>query len=101
MKANDIAVLYFDDRSPDRSLRYLSDGLTEALIHELGTVKALNVTSRNGVAPFKGKDIGAGQHCEGAERRDDRERHRGAERRQGPRDRGDARRAHRQLDRHA
>ena len=58
MKANDIAVLYFDDRSPDRSLRYLSDGLTEALIHELGTVKALHVTSRNGVAPFKGKDIG-------------------------------------------
>ena len=58
MKANDIAVLYFDDRSPDHSLRYLSDGLTEALIRELGTVKALHVTSRNGVAPFKGKDIG-------------------------------------------
>jgi TolB-like protein len=58
MQANDIAVLYFDDRSQDRSLRYLSDGLTEALIHELGTVKALHVTSRNGVAPFKGKDIG-------------------------------------------
>src|SRR5690349_11553803 len=36
MKANDIAVLYLDDRSPDHSLKYLSDGLTEALIHELG-----------------------------------------------------------------
>jgi TolB-like protein len=58
MKANDIAVLYFDDRSPDHSLRYLSDGLTEALIHELGTVSALHVTSRNGVMPFKGKEIG-------------------------------------------
>jgi len=57
MKANDIAVLYFDDRSPDHSLRYMSDGLTEALIHELGTVKELHVTSRNGVMPFKGKDI--------------------------------------------
>src|SRR6478672_2560023 len=57
MKANDIAVLYFDDRSPDHSLRYLSDGLTEALIHELGTVKELHVTSRNGVMPFKGKDV--------------------------------------------
>jgi serine/threonine-protein kinase len=57
MKANDIAVLYFDDRSPDHSLRYLSDGLTEALIHELGTVSALHVTSRNGVMPFKGKDV--------------------------------------------
>jgi TolB-like protein len=58
MKANDIAVLYFDDRSPDHSLRYLSDGLTEALIHELGMVGALHVTSRNGVMPFKGKEIG-------------------------------------------
>jgi serine/threonine-protein kinase len=57
MKANDIAVLYFDDRSPDHSLRYLSDGLTEALIHELGMVKELHVTSRNGVMPFKGKDV--------------------------------------------
>ncbi|HTK48722.1 MAG TPA: serine/threonine-protein kinase [Gemmatimonadaceae bacterium] len=57
MKANDIAVLYFDDRSPDHSLRYLSDGLTEALIHELGTVTALHVTSRNGVMRFKGKDV--------------------------------------------
>jgi TolB-like protein len=57
MKANDIAVLYFDDRSPDQSLRYLSEGLTEALIHELGMVSALHVTSRNGVMPFKGKDI--------------------------------------------
>ena len=57
MKANDIAVLYLDDRSPDHSLKYLSDGLTEALIHELGQVSALHVTSRNGVMPFKGKDI--------------------------------------------
>ena len=57
MKANDIAVLYFDDNSPDKSLRYLSDGLTEALIQELGRVSALKVTSRNGVMPFKGKTV--------------------------------------------
>ncbi|MDB4883614.1 MAG: protein kinase [Gemmatimonadetes bacterium] len=57
MKANDIAVLYFDDRSPDRSLQYLADGLTEALIQELGTVSVLHVTSRNGVMPFKGKAV--------------------------------------------
>ena len=57
LKANDIAVLYFDERSPDRSLQYLADGLTEALIQELGTVKVLHVISRNGVMPFKGKAI--------------------------------------------
>ena len=57
MKQNDIAVLYFDDRTPDHSTRYLSDGLTEALIHELGMVSALHVTSRNGVMPYKGKDV--------------------------------------------
>jgi eukaryotic-like serine/threonine-protein kinase len=48
-----IAVLYFDDRSPDRSLGYLADGLTEALIHELSGVSALHVVSRNGVAPYR------------------------------------------------
>ena len=48
-----IAVLYFDDRSADRSLGYLADGLTEALIHELSGVSALQVVSRNGVAPYR------------------------------------------------
>jgi len=57
MRANDIAVLYFDDRSPDHSLQYLADGLTESLIHELGTVSALHVTSRNGVMTLKGKAV--------------------------------------------
>jgi len=48
-----IAVLYFDDRSPDHSLTYLADGLTEALIHDLSAVSALQVISRNGVAPYR------------------------------------------------
>ena len=51
-----IAVMYFDDRSPGRSLGYLADGLTEALIDELSGVPQLKVTSRNGSAAFKGKD---------------------------------------------
>ena len=51
-----IAVMYFDDRSPDKSLGYLADGLTEALIDELSAVPQLKVTSRNGSAAFKGKD---------------------------------------------
>jgi serine/threonine-protein kinase len=53
---NHIAVLYFDDQS-DGKLRALSDGLTESLIDELGAVKQLRVTSRNGVAPYKGKNV--------------------------------------------
>src|SRR5512146_167993 len=53
---NHIAVLYFEDLS-DGKLRALSDGLTESLIDELGAVKQLTVISRNGVAPFKGKNV--------------------------------------------
>ncbi|HEX5439207.1 MAG TPA: protein kinase [Gemmatimonadaceae bacterium] len=51
-----IAVMYFDDRSPGHSLGYLADGLTEALIDELSAVPQLKVASRNGSAEFKGKD---------------------------------------------
>ncbi|HEY9448607.1 MAG TPA: serine/threonine-protein kinase [Gemmatimonadaceae bacterium] len=53
---NNIAVLYFQDRSPGKQLAYLADGLTEALIDELSAVKQLKVTSQNGSAAFKGKD---------------------------------------------
>ncbi|HET8649603.1 MAG TPA: serine/threonine-protein kinase, partial [Gemmatimonadales bacterium] len=52
-----VAVLYFDDQSPDHQLRYLADGLTEALIHELSDVSALHVISRNGVLPYKGTAV--------------------------------------------
>ncbi|HEV7589284.1 MAG TPA: BTAD domain-containing putative transcriptional regulator, partial [Longimicrobium sp.] len=48
-----IAVLYFDDDTPDHALDYLAGGLTEMLIHELGQVRALHVTSRNGVKPYR------------------------------------------------
>ena len=57
-EANHIAVLYFDDNSPDHSLGYLANGLTEALIQELGTVHGLSVTSRNGVMPYRGRSVG-------------------------------------------
>jgi TolB-like protein len=48
-----IAVLYFQSRSGSDSLRYLADGLTEALINELSRVKGLQVISRNGVALYR------------------------------------------------
>ncbi|HKK28270.1 MAG TPA: hypothetical protein VKB18_09320 [Gemmatimonadota bacterium] len=54
-----VAVLYFADRSPGDSLGYLADGFTESLIDELSTVPALHVVSRNGVARFRGADIGS------------------------------------------
>jgi len=53
---NNIAVLYFEDQS-DGKLKALAAGLTESLIDELGNVKQFKVTSRNGVAPFKGKAV--------------------------------------------
>jgi TolB-like protein/tetratricopeptide (TPR) repeat protein len=51
-----IAVLYYQDRSPKKELGYLADGITEALIDELSAVSQLKVASRNGSAAFKGKD---------------------------------------------
>ena len=52
-----IAVLYFDDRTTDSSLRYIADGLTEELIHELSGVNAFQVVSSYGVRPFRGKAV--------------------------------------------
>jgi len=52
-----IAILYLDDRSPDHSLTYLADGLTESLIYELGQVGSLNVISRYGVAPYRNTTV--------------------------------------------
>jgi hypothetical protein len=52
-----VAVLYFQDLSPDSELGYLADGLTESLIDRLNQVRALDVVSRNGVAAFRGSDL--------------------------------------------
>ena len=48
-----IAVLDFEDQSPDRSLGHISSGLTVSLIHELSGASALQVVSRNGVKAFQ------------------------------------------------
>jgi serine/threonine-protein kinase len=54
---NRIAVLYFE-KAPGASdsLGYLADGLTEALIRELGGVNGLQVISSNGVRPYRTGD---------------------------------------------
>lgn len=52
-----LAVLYFDDHSPDRVLGHIADGFTEGLIHELTGVEGIHVTSRNGVKPFRDTNV--------------------------------------------
>jgi serine/threonine-protein kinase len=52
-----IAVLYFDDLTPDSTPRNFSDGLTEELIHELSGVNRFRVVSRNGVSAYRGRRV--------------------------------------------
>jgi serine/threonine-protein kinase len=58
VEKNRIAVLYFE-KAPGASdsLGYLADGLTEALIRELGGVSGLRVISSNGVRPYRTGDV--------------------------------------------
>ncbi len=52
-----LAVLYFEDQSPDHSLHTMANGLTEDLIDQLGQVEALTVISANGVRPYRDKPV--------------------------------------------
>jgi len=70
-----VAVLYFDDLSQGGELRYLADGVTEALIYALGQVDPLTVVSRNGVKPYRelvipldslARSLGTGSLVEGS-----------------------------------
>jgi TolB-like protein/Flp pilus assembly protein TadD len=54
---NRIAVLFFDDATPNQELGYLADGLTTTLIDHLGQVRRVQVISQNGVRPFRGDSI--------------------------------------------
>jgi serine/threonine-protein kinase len=53
-----VAVMYFDTPQGGDSLRFMADGLTEALINELSSVEPLQVVSRSGVAPFRDAAVG-------------------------------------------
>jgi serine/threonine-protein kinase len=48
-----IAVLYFDDLTPDKRLGHVAAGLTENLIDQLSQVPLLRVISPNGVRVFR------------------------------------------------
>ena len=52
-----IAVLYFEDQTPDRQSQALADGLTNGLIQELARVNSLDVISENGAEQFRGSDL--------------------------------------------
>jgi DNA-binding SARP family transcriptional activator/TolB-like protein len=53
-----IAVLYFDDESPDGGLGYLARALTGTLTEELSRVPALDVVSRNAVKAYRDGQVG-------------------------------------------
>jgi serine/threonine-protein kinase len=53
---NRVAVLYLEDLSPNQEFQYVADGLTEGIIRRLSQVRALDVISLNGVAPFREAD---------------------------------------------
>jgi TolB-like protein/tRNA A-37 threonylcarbamoyl transferase component Bud32 len=55
--AKRVAVLYFKDLSADKHLAFLADGLTEGLIDRLRDVQTLDVVSRDGVVPFRHKEL--------------------------------------------
>lgn len=52
-----IAVLPFEDMSPDNSQEYFGDGMAEELLNSLAKIKSLQVTARTSSFSFKGKNI--------------------------------------------
>ena len=56
-----IAVLPFENISPDPNDSYFADGLTEELITVLSQIKGLRVIAKTSVSRFKGTDKGVSQ----------------------------------------
>ena len=74
-----IAVLPFDDLSPDKSLGYLGDGVSDDIITMLSRFPELSVVARNSSFVYKGKpvdvrqigrDLDVGYALEGSVRRE-------------------------------
>ena len=52
-----VAVLPFDNQNRDPDIDYLSDGITESIIHSLSPLSQLKVMARSTVFQYKGKKI--------------------------------------------
>ena len=52
-----LAILPLTNASPDPSLEYLSDGITESIINSLSQLPKLRVMARSSVFRYKGKDV--------------------------------------------
>jgi serine/threonine-protein kinase len=53
--ARTIAVLPFEDLSPEKTQEYFCDGITQEIINALAKTKGLSVVARTSAAQFKGK----------------------------------------------
>jgi eukaryotic-like serine/threonine-protein kinase len=51
-----VAVLPFDNQNRDPDIDYLSDGITESIIHSLSQLSQLKVMARSTVFQYKGKE---------------------------------------------
>jgi eukaryotic-like serine/threonine-protein kinase len=52
-----VAVLPFDNQNHDPDIDYLSDGITESIIHSLSQLSQLKVMARSTVFQYKGKEV--------------------------------------------
>ncbi|HMB58842.1 MAG TPA: tetratricopeptide repeat protein [Xanthomonadales bacterium] len=52
-----LAVMAFDDMSPEGDQQYLSDGIAEEMLNLLAKIPELRVTSRSSSFFYKGKDV--------------------------------------------
>jgi adenylate cyclase len=54
---NSLAVLAFDDMSPDNDQEYLADGIAEELLNLLARIPELRLTSRSSSFAYKDRDV--------------------------------------------
>ena len=55
-----VAVLSFDDMSPDKDQEYLCDGIAEEILNRLAQIQNLHVASRTSSFRFKGQSVDVG-----------------------------------------